>query len=128
MRRLATFVVLACMFAGVLAASAAGKLRSFTILAIDTSQTNAGGTQALFQAKKKIGHDSYYCTSGSGGAACQVTFYFKRGQIDAGGAPTSAKNFTWKITRGFGIYRGAKGMLKVHDFTPHRQRVTFDFS
>jgi len=128
MRRFIPLALLTCLLAAICVESAAAKLESFKVLAVDSSQTSAGGTQNLFEGKRKVGHDSYYCLSGRGGGYCKVTFVFKRGQIHAAGAPTNAKNFTWKIVGGTGIYHGAKGKIKIHDFTPHRQQVTFIFT
>lgn len=128
MRRFFLLAAVVCLFVGASAWSAAARLKSFSVLAVDTSQTNAGGTQNLFHGKKKVGHDSYYCLPGRAGQYCKVFFSFKRGKINGAGRPTYAKTFTWKIVSGSGIYRGAKGKLKVHDFTAHRQQVTFDFT
>jgi hypothetical protein len=128
MRRFVPIALMTCLVAGMSAVGAAARLKSFTVLAVDTSQTNAGGTQNLFEGKRKVGHDSYYCLPGKGGQYCRVTFVLKRGRIDVAGAPTSAKNFTWKIVGGTGIYHGAKGKAKVHDITAHRQTVAFIFT
>jgi hypothetical protein len=109
MRRCLPVTLTIALVAALVASSAAARAKSFSVLAVDSSQTNAGGTQNLFEGKTKVGHDSYYCLPGKGGQYCRVFFVFKRGKIDGAGTPTNAKNFTWKIVKRHWHLSGCQG-------------------
>jgi hypothetical protein len=127
------------------AADDKGDRRTFRVVAITTEQAFVDlgeegfslGDEFVFhdnllKSGEKVGHDGGICTVTSaeeGQFQCEVTFWFKKGQIAAQALiqPTEEfpERFILPITGGSGAYKGADGVVHVLQQSETRAVVTF---
>jgi Protein of unknown function (DUF3224) len=116
------------LFAASLSAAAP---RSFTLIAVQTSQTANGAVssfhEVLSSGKKVVAHDSVKCVESTKDEHCNGTFTFVAGGTLRVHGTINATEVI-PIVSGTGSFAGAKGTMHLRNLSKGRTQLTFDLT